>query len=314
MLVCTLSLRFLPAGGGARHDRRIDIAGAVLVTSALMLAVYAIVNGNQAGWLSGQTITLGLVTVVLLAAFAVVESRVSSPLVPLGLFRLRNLATANVVGVLWAGAMFAWFFLSALYLQLVLGYSPLRVGLVFLPANLIMAAFSLGLSAKIVTRFGIRAPLAIGLGLAAVGLALFARAPVHGSLVANVLPSMLLLGLGAGLAFNPVLLAAMGDVDQSDSGLASGIVNTSFMMGGAVGLAALASVAASRTTHLLGSGEGHIAALLGGYHLAYLIGAAFALVAAVLSALLLRTDASPQPHPSREPVREGRPALAECAA
>ena len=314
VLVCTLSLRLLPAGGRAEHDRRIDIAGAVLVTSALMLAVYAIVNGNQAGWLSGQTITLGLVTVALLAAFVGVESRVSSPLVPLRLFRGRNLATANIVGVLWAGAMFAWFFLSALYLQLVLGYSPLRVGLVFLPANLIMATFSLGLSAKIVTRFGIRAPLAIGLGLAAVGLALFARAPVHGSLVADVLPSMLLLGLGAGLAFNPVLLAAMGDVDQSDSGLASGIVNTSFMMGGAVGLAALASLAASRTTHLLGSGENQIAALLGGYHLAYLIGAAFALVAAVLSALLLRTDAPPQPDRATESAQGSHAALVDCPA
>jgi EmrB/QacA subfamily drug resistance transporter len=310
VLVCTLSLRLLPAGGGTQRDRRIDIAGAVLVTSALMLAVYAIVNGNQAGWLSGQTITLGLVTVALLAAFVVVESRVSSPLVPLGLFRLRNLATANIVGVLWAGAMFAWFFLTALYLQLVLGYSPLRVGLVFLPANVIMAAFSLGLSAKIVTRFGIRAPLATGLGLAALGLALFARAPVHGGLLANVLPSMLLLGLGAGLAFNPVLLAAMGDVDQRDSGLASGIVNTSFMMGGAVGLAALASVAASRTTHLIAAGESHAAALLGGYHLAYLIGAAFALVAAVLSAVLLRTDAAPQ----AEPARDSAPVLADCPA
>jgi EmrB/QacA subfamily drug resistance transporter len=313
VLVCVLSLRLLPAGGGARRNRRIDVAGAVLVTSALMLAVYAIVNGNQAGWLSGQTITLGLATVALLAAFAAVESRVSSPLVPLGLFRLRNLATANVVGVLWAGAMFAWFFLSALYLQLVLGYSPLRVGLVFLPANVIMAAFSLGLSAKIVGRFGIRAPLATGLGFAAVGLALFARAPLDGSL-ADVLPSMLLLGLGAGLAFNPVLLAAMGDVDQSDSGLASGIVNTSFMMGGAVGLAALASVAASRTTHLLAAGDGHAAALLGGYHLAYLIGAAFALAAAVLSAVLLRTDAPVAQARATESAHEGRPALADCAA
>ncbi len=291
--VCFLSLRLLPAGRGAERDRRIDIAGAVLVTAALMLAVYAIVNGNQAGWLSGQTITLGLVTVALLAAFVMVESRSNSPLVPLGLLRLRNLATANGVGVLWAGAMFAWFFLSALYLQLVLGYSPLRVGLAFLPANLIMGAFSLGLSARIVTRFGIKTPLSIGLGLASVGLALFARSPVVGSFAVNVLPSMILLGLGAGLAFNPVLLAAMGDVDQRDSGLASGIVNTSFMMGGAVGLAALASAAASRTTHLLGAGETHVAALLGGYHLAYLIGAAFALLAAVLSATLLRTSAAP---------------------
>src|SRR5205823_5662527 len=162
-----------------------------------------------------------------------IEARVRSPLMPLGLFRLRNLATADVIGVLWAAAMFAWFFLSALYLQLVLGYSPLQVGLSFLPANLIMGAFSIGLSAKLVMRFGIRPPLATGLLIAAVGLALFTRAPVDGSFIVDVLPSMLLLGVGAGMAFNPVLLAAMSDVAPEESGLASGVVNTSFMMGGA---------------------------------------------------------------------------------
>src|SRR3989441_2092096 len=195
---------------------------------------------------------------------------------PLSLFRLRNLATANVVGVLWAAAMFAWFFLSAQYLQFVLGYSPLRVGLAFLPANLIMGAFSIGLSAKLVMRFGIRAPLATGLLLAALGLALFVRAPVDGSFVVDVLPSMILLGFGAGMAFNPVLLAAMSDVEPTESGLASGVVNTAFMMGGALGLAVLASLAASRTDSLLAAGHGPHAALTGGYHTAFLAGALFA--------------------------------------
>jgi MFS family permease len=166
---------------------------------------------------------------------------------PLSMFKLRNVATANVVGVLWAAAMFAWFFLSALYMQLVLGYGPMQVGLAFLPANLIMAAFSLGLSAKIVMRFGIRGPLAVGLLLAAAGLACFATAPVAGDFTTHVLPGMVLLGIGAGLAFNPVLLAAMSDVSPADSGLASGLVNTSFMMGGALGLAVLASLASART-------------------------------------------------------------------
>ena len=161
---------------------RLDVAGAVTVTAALMLAVYAIVNGNDAGWTSAQTLGLLAVAAALLGVFLVIESRVASPLMPLGLFRLRNVATANVVGVLWAAAMFAWFFLSALYLQLVLGYSPLQVGLAFLPANLIMGALSLGLSAKLVMRFGIQPPLVAGLLLAAVGLALFARAPVDGEL------------------------------------------------------------------------------------------------------------------------------------
>jgi EmrB/QacA subfamily drug resistance transporter len=289
--VSALARRVLPASRAARAGGRLDVAGAVIVTAGLMLAVYAIVNGNQVGWLSGQTVWLLAASVALLGAFLVVESRVSSPLMPLGLFRRRNLATANAVGVLWAAAMFAWFFLSALYLQLVLGYSPLQVGLAFIPANLIMAALSLGLSAKLVMRFGIKPPLVVGLTLAAVGLALLARAPVHGHYLVDLLPSMILLGFGAGAAFNPLLLAAMGDVEQSEAGLASGIVNTSFMMGGALGLAVLASAAASRTNHLIAAGEAHASALVGGYHVAFIIGAAFAALAAAVSAQMLRAGA-----------------------
>ncbi|MEP6826048.1 MAG: DHA2 family efflux MFS transporter permease subunit, partial [Ramlibacter sp.] len=260
--VAALCLVLLPAGRG-RAGQRLDLGGAVTVTSALMLAVYAVVNGNEAGWDSVQTLGLLGAAAVLLALFLFIESRVASPLMPLGLFQLRNVATANVAGVLWAAAMFAWFFISALYLQLVLGYTPLQVGLAFLPANLIMAAMSLGLSAKIVMRFGFRGPLAFGLALAAGGLALFARAPVDGRIVADVLPGMVLLGIGAGVAFNPMLLAAMSDVDPADSGLASGVVNTSFMMGGALGLAVLASLAAARTTGLQAAGATPAAALAG---------------------------------------------------
>jgi len=305
--VIALSLRLLPAARMAAQPGRLDIAGAVTVTSALMLAVYAIVNGNQAGWTSSETLGLLAAAAALVVVFLVIESRVASPLVPLRLFRLRNVATANAVGVLWAAAMFAWFFLSALYLQLVLGYSPLRVGLAFLPANLIMAAFSVGLSAKLVMRFGLRPPLATGLLLAAAGLVLFARAPVDGSFAVDVLPSMILLGVGAGMAFNPVLLAAMSDVEPSESGLASGVVNTSFMMGGALGLAVLASLAASRTTTLEASGEGPLAALAGGYHAAFVVGAVFAAAAGVIGAALLRPSAvgaheeAPAAAPAAEP-------------
>ena len=290
--VIALSLRLLPAASSPLAPGRLDVAGAVTVTASLMLAVYAIVNGNDAGWASGRTIGLLVAAVALLAIFLWIEGRVRAPLMPLGLFRLRNLATSNIIGILWAAAMFAWFFLSALYLQLVLGYSPLQVGLAFLPANLIMAAFSFSLSAKIVMRFGIRAPLAIGLSLAAVGLALFARAPVHGNFALDVLPNMILLGLGAGIAFNPMLLAAMSDVAQTESGLASGVVNTAFMMGGALGLALLASLAAARTNSLLASGASHLVALNGGYHLAFLVGALFAAVAGGLGAAILRTTSS----------------------
>jgi EmrB/QacA subfamily drug resistance transporter len=286
--VFALTLVLIPSGRGQAWAGRIDVAGAVSVTAALMLAVYAIVNGNEQGWTSARTLGVLAASAALMALFLGIESRVSAPLVPLGLFRLRNVAISNVVGVLWAAAMFAWFFLSALYLQLVLGYSPLQVGLAFLPANLIMAFFSLGISAKLVMRFGIRAPLATGLGLAAAGLVLFARAPVDGNFVVDVLPSMILLGLGAGMAFNPVLLAAMSDVEESQAGLASGVVNTSFMMGGALGLAVLASLAASRTDTLAASGDSHLVALTGGYHAAFLAGAAFALAAAVIGGVLLR--------------------------
>jgi len=286
--VFALTMRLLPAGRGLEGSRHLDIAGAITVTASLMLAVYAIVNGNEAGWSSARTLGLLGASVVLLAAFLAIESRVKVPLMPLSLFRLRNVAVSNVVGVLWAAGMFAWFFLSALYLQLVLGYDPMEVGLAFLPANLIMAAFSLGLSAKLVMRYGIRLPLAVGLGLAAIGLLLFARAPVHGNFAVDVFPGMVLLGIGAGMAFNPVLLAAMSDVAPSESGLASGVVNTAFMMGGALGLAILASLAASRSAGLLAEGATQAAALNSGYQIAFLVGAGFAALAALLGGLFLR--------------------------
>jgi EmrB/QacA subfamily drug resistance transporter len=294
--VVVLSLRLLPAGGGQAATTRLDAGGAVTVTASLMLAVYAIVNGNQAGWTSARTLGFLAAAAALLAVFLIVESRVAAPLMPLGLFRRRNLATANVVGVMWAAAMFAWFFLSALYLQLVLGYSPLRVGLAFLPANLLMGALSIGVSARLVMRYGIRRPLAAGLLVAATGLVLFARAPVGGSFVTDVLPSMLLLGLGAGIAFNPVLLAAMSDVEPQDAGLASGVVNTSFMMGGALGLAVLASLSASRSQSLLADGHSPLAALAGGYHVAFLVGAMFAAGAAVLGGTVLRARQPGEAH------------------
>jgi EmrB/QacA subfamily drug resistance transporter len=287
--VIVLTLKLLPGAHGSAAGGRLDVAGAVTVTASLMLAVYAIVNGNDTGWTSGQTLGLLGAAVVLLVAFVGIEARVRSPLIPLALFKLRNIVVANTVGILWAAAMFAWFFVSALYLQLVLGYSPLEVGLAFLPANLIMGAFSIGLSARLVMRFGFRIPLSAGLLVAAVGLVLFARAPVDGSFVIDVLPSMILLGVGAGMAFNPVLLAAMSDVDPSESGLASGVVNTAFMMGGALGLAVLVSLASSRTDSLRASAHGPLASLNGGYHAAFLVGALFAASAAIIGGTLLRT-------------------------
>ena len=283
LAVLALSQALLPPAGPSAEDARLDVGGAVTVTAALMIAVYAIVGGNDAGWLSARTLGLLAVATVLLAIFVAIEARVASPLMPLRLFRSRTLDAANVIGVLWSAAMFAWFFLSALYMQRVLGYSALQVGLAFLPSNIVMAVCSLGLSARAVMRFGLRLPLAGGLLCAAVGLALFARAPVDGSLLVDVLPGMLLLGLGAGIAFNPLLLAAMSDVPESESGLASGIVNTAFMMGGALGLAVLASLAAAHT----GAQDASPSALNDGYRLAFGVGAVFAFAAAALSAWLI---------------------------
>jgi MFS family permease len=295
-LVYALTLALVPDDHAGQKNERLDVAGAITVTLSLLLAVYAIVDGNEAGWGSFRTVSLLALAAILMAAFLIIEARVATPLMPLGLFRFRNLSVSNIAGVLWAAAMFAWFFLSALYLQIVLGYTPMEVGLAFLQANLIMGAFSLGLSAKLVSRFGIRAPLAIGLLLAAAGLALFARAPVDGTFWIDVMPGMTLLGLGAGIAFNPILLAAMNDVGPHESGLASGIVNTSFMMGGALGLAILASLAAARTAEMSAQGAALPDALNAGYQIAFLLGAVCAALAGAL-AFLLR-PALPQQAPA----------------
>ena len=250
---------------------KLDVGGAATITLSLMLAVYGIVDGNQAGWTSPQTISLIGGAVVLLAAFLWIELRVSAPLMPLGLFKVKTVAAANILGVFWAAAMFAWFFLSALYMQTVLGYDPMQIGLAFLPSNLIMAAFSIWLSAKMVMRFGIRVPIVAGMLLSAAGLGLFALWPKDASFMLHVMPGMLLLGIGCGMALNPVMLAAMQDVAPEESGLASGVVNTSFMMGGALGLAILASLSERA-----------------GYHAAFAVAALCALVAAGAAAWLPR--------------------------
>jgi EmrB/QacA subfamily drug resistance transporter len=274
----------------------LDVAGAITVTAALMLAVYAIVNGNGNGWTSGETLGLLGLSVVLLAAFLVIESRVAAPLMPLSIWKVRNVASANATGALLAAAMFAWFFLSALYLQRVLGYSALEVGFAFLPGTILWGASSLLLSDKLVMRFGIKPPLIGGLAFYLLALLLFARAPVDGNYFMDVLPGMLALGIGGGITFNPILLAAMSGVQPSEAGLASGVVNTSFMFGGALGLAVLASAAASRTDSLVSAGHDALSALNGGYHLAFMIGAAFAVAAMVVAAALIRAEAPAAMH------------------
>ena len=307
--VVALSLTLLPGERGPAATGRLDVFGAVTVTASLMLAVYAIINGHDEGWTSARILGLLGGAAALLAAFLVIEARARSPLVRLGLFRLRNVATANALGILMAAGLFATFFFSALYLQQVLGYSPLQVGLAYLPSTVVWGAVSLSLSDKAVMRFGIKPPLIGGLLVMTAGVLLFARAPVDGSFAVDILPSMLLQGFGAGIAFNPILLAAMSDVAPEEAGLASGVVNTAFMMGGALGLAILASLAASRTDSLTTSGHGHLAALNGGYHIAFLVGALFAVAAAVVGAALLRPGMPAAAHAGDEAV--GVPAAAE---
>jgi EmrB/QacA subfamily drug resistance transporter len=299
--VFLLTLALLPEAPGHAGAGRLDVAGAVTVTSALILAVYAIVNGNDTGWITGQTLGLLAAAIALLAIFLTVEARISAPLMPLGLFRNRNVSTANVVGALMAGGLFAWFFFSALYMQRILGYSPLEVGLGYLPSMVIWGGSSLLLSDKLVLRLGIKTPLVGGLALMTVGLLLFARAPADGDFVVDVLPTTIAVGLGAGIAFNPILLAAMSDVGPEQAGLASGVVNTAFMMGGALGLAVLASAADRRTETLLDSGDTQAVALNSGYHIAFLIGAVFVVAAAAVAAALLRAKA-PEPEAAPEPA------------
>jgi EmrB/QacA subfamily drug resistance transporter len=291
VLVFVLSMRLLPPIPGTATGR-LDVAGAVTITAALMLAVYAIVNGNDTGWLTAQTLGLLGAALVLVAVFLLVESRIAIPLVPLSIFRNANLSTANVIGMLLAAGLFAYFFFSALYMQLVLDYSPLEVGLAYLPGTVLWGASSL-YSDKLVMRFGIKPPLLAGLGLMMLALVLFARAPVDGNWIVDILPATLAIGLGAGIGFNPILLAAMSGVAPEQAGLASGVVNTAFMMGGALGLAVLASLADYRTESLLDSGEEVVAATNAGYHAAFLLGIAFLAAAALITGLVLRATTAP---------------------
>jgi EmrB/QacA subfamily drug resistance transporter len=292
----------LPVDAVGANSTHLDLPGAVLVTGALMLAVSGIVGGNEAGWTSGRTLGLLLASAGLFAAFVAREARASEPLVPLRIFALRNLAVSQVVGILWTAAMFGWFFLTALYLQDVLGLEPFEVGLAFLPASLVQMVCSLWISDRLVIRFGIRSPMVVGLSLAGAGLALLATAPVDGTFAMHVLPSMLMLGLGAGVAFNPVLMAATGDVEPQEAGLASGVLNTAFMMGGALGLAVLVAVSDGRRGALLAAGSDQVGALNGGLRAGFLVGALAAFAAATIGWLLLNptpgTDADIEPQRS----------------
>jgi len=287
-----------------------DIPGAVLLTGGLMLGVYTILGVAEHGWTSAQTLVLAAVSLTLVALFVARQARIPNPLMPLRLFASRNVAGSNVVQALMVVGMFGMFFLGALYLQQILGYDPLQVGLAFLPSTIVMGALSVGFSGRLIMRFGAKTTLIPALLLMGAGVLLFARTPVDGSYVTDVLPSMILTGLGAGLGMPALMGLAMSGATPSDAGLASGLVNTSAQVGGAIGLAVLATLAGERTQSVLASGESMPVALNAGFHLAYLVGALMLGVAVAIAAGVIRVE-RPAPAPKREAVR-ARPAYSEA--
>ncbi|MDQ6776718.1 MAG: DHA2 family efflux MFS transporter permease subunit [Actinomycetota bacterium] len=288
-----------PDGKVPGLHRGVDLAGAALVTGALMLAVFTIVKAGGYGWASARTLGSGAGVLALLIAFVARESAAKDPLIPLRIFRSRNVSGANVVQLLMVASLFGMFFLGVLFMQHVLAYSAIGTGFAFLPVSLGIGVFSLGLSARLINRFGAKATLLPGLALLAIGLGLLARAPVGASYATDLLPSMILLGAGAGLSFPSLMTLAMSGATPSDAGLASGLVNTTVQVGGALGLAVLATLSSTRTSHLLASGASQPSALTGGYHLAWVISASVAAAALLVSVWALRT---PAPHESQETV------------
>jgi EmrB/QacA subfamily drug resistance transporter len=308
-----LALRLLDRDRGIGFGRGADVLGALLSTAALMLLVYTIVKpAAEDGWGSGRTLGLGAAALALLAAFVVREATARNPLVPLRIFRSRNVAGANAIQALVVAGMFGMFFLGALYLQQVRGYDPLEIGLAFLPTTLVMGTLSLRYSERLITRFGARPTLIPGLGLVLAGLVLFTRAPVDGDYTTHVLPVMLMIGTGVALAFPALMTLAMSGATPSDAGLASGLVNTTVQVGGALGLAVLATFAATRTGSLHAAGESTAAALNGGYHLAYLIGAALVLVAIAVALVVLEPERRAAKAAASGRVRRGHGEVA-CA-
>jgi EmrB/QacA subfamily drug resistance transporter len=281
-----------------------DVPGALLIVSALMLGVYTIVGASDHGWGSAHTLVLGAVALALLAGFIVREATARNPLMPLRIFRSRTVSAANAVQALMVAGLFGMFFLGALYMQRVLGYGAIDVGLAFLPVALLIGAFSLSISARLIVRIGATATLVPGLVAVAAALLLFQRTSVDASYVLDILPSMLLFGIGAGLAFPALMTLAMSGATPSDSGLASGLVNTTQQVGGALGLAVLATLSSTRTSNLLAEGHGTAQALTSGYHLAFGVGAALVIAALGVTLALLRAPAAPpiELAPNAEPA------------
>jgi EmrB/QacA subfamily drug resistance transporter len=306
--VAFLAKRVVANPDGIGLSEGADFPGAVLLTSSLMLGVFTILQIEKWGWGDSRTLVLSAISAILLALFIFRQARIANPLMPLRLFRSRNVAGSNVLQALLVAGMFGMFFLGALYLQRVLGYSPLQVGLAFLPTTIVMGGLSLGLSEKLIMRFGPRTTLIPGVCLVVVALLLFARTPVHGDYLVDLLPPFLLIGIGVGTSFPAIMTLAMSGATPEDAGLASGLVNTSMQVGGSIGLAVLATLSTERTNALVSDGEGQLQALTSGYHVAYLVGAALAAIAVAIAVFVLRPP-RPQEMPMAQDERE--PALSE---
>jgi EmrB/QacA subfamily drug resistance transporter len=288
-----------------------DFPGAALITSSLMLGVFTILRIEAWGWSDTRIFVLGAISLALLAIFLHRQATIANPLMPLRLFRSRNVAGSNALQALLVAGMFGMFFLGALYLQKVLGYSPLEVGFAFLPTTLVMGTLSLGFSEKLIMRFGPRTTLIPGVCMVVVALLLFARTPVDANYFTDLLPPFLLIGVGVGTSFPAIMTLAMSGATPEDAGLASGFVNTSMQVGGAIGLAVLATLSGERTKSLLNDGEGQLQALTSGYHVAYLVGALLAAVAVAIAVFVLRAPRPQEAIAQRE--GEPEPAFSDAA-
>jgi EmrB/QacA subfamily drug resistance transporter len=305
LLVGWLATRLVedPEGLGLREGA--DFPGAALVTLSLMLGVFTILQITEWGWVDPRTIGGLAISAALLVAFVRRQGRIATPLMPLRLFRSRNVVGANTVQALLVAGMFGMFFLGALYLQKVLGYSALEVGLAFLPTTVVMGGLSLGFSEKLIMRFGPRNILIPGFILVTIALLLFARTPVDGNYLTDLLPPFLLIAVGIGTSFPGIMTLAMSGATPEDAGLASGVVNTSMQVGGAVGLAVLATLSTERSQNLVAAGHSTASALTAGYHVAYLVGAGLAAICVGIAIFVLR---SPEPVEAHGPEAVESPA------
>ena len=317
LVTALLARRLLEKDEGIGFGEGADSLGAVLITASLMLGVYTIVEpAAKDGWGAPLTLGLGAASLALLGAFIAREATTGNPLIPLRIFRSRNVSGANVVQALTVAGMFGMFFMGSLYLQLVQGYDALQIGLAFLPVTIIMGTLTARYSEPLIMRFGARRLLFPGLGLVTAGLVLFTRAPVDANYFVDVLPVLVLLGTGIGICFPALMTIAMSGATRADAGLASGLVNTSAQVGGALGLAVLATLSTSRSDSLEAAGQSTASALTSGYHLAFWVAAGLVVAAIGVAAVVIQPEQKAAEQFAAEEGEEtpaGEPAYSEAA-